>query len=94
MTGKERLVRSATFPVGVAPTAKDSPDCHTHGKRIPACAVAGGHAVLRTLRCMEAMVSGVLLVGAFAAVAAGAVAAGVLLYRISRSSRAVEPPDG
>jgi hypothetical protein len=43
---------------------------------------------------MEAMVSGVLLVGAFAVVAAGAVAAGFLLYRISRSSRAVEPPDG
>jgi hypothetical protein len=43
---------------------------------------------------MEAMVSGVLLVGAFAAVAAGAVAAAVLLYRISRSSRTVEPPDG
>jgi hypothetical protein len=39
------------------------------------------------------MVSGVLLVAAFAAVVAGAVVTGVLLYRISRSSRAAEPPD-
>jgi hypothetical protein len=50
------------------------------------------HPSVRTLRCM-AMVSGVLLVAAFAAVVAGAVVTGVLLYRISRSSRAAEPPD-
>lgn len=49
---------------------------------------------LRTLRGMEAIVSGVLLVAAFAAVAGGAVMGGVRLYRISASGRAMEPPDG
>jgi hypothetical protein len=42
---------------------------------------------------MQGMVSGVLLVTAFAAVAAGAAFLAVRLHRLSRPGRTAEPPD-
>jgi hypothetical protein len=55
-------------------------------------------AALRTLRCMEAMVSAVLLVAAFALIVMTAVMVAARLYRGSRpadgAGRAQGPSDG
>lgn len=48
---------------------------------------------VRTLRCMQGMVSAGLLVGAFAVVAATAAFAAARLHRLTRAGRPLDPPD-
>ena len=50
-------------------------------------------AAVRTLRCMQGMVSGLLLVGAFVLVAAAATVVAVRLHRLTRAGRPPERPD-
>ena len=61
--------------------------------RVPRVASGPGGRPLRTLRCMQGMVSGGLLAAAFVAVAGAALFVLVRLFRISRPGRPQAGPD-